>query len=134
MKPIKTQKRKIWGGTLILLAVMALSVRYASADRRGRMLSYAAWSGNNTMAYCLVLLGTNPNTIPHGTAGALHGAASTGNLKLMRFLMRHGADVNATLKFGITPLWEARRKGQRDAENLLLANGANPDTSTINPP
>lgn len=86
------------------------------------------------MAYCLVLLGTNPNTIPHGTAGALHGAASTGNLRLMRFLMRHGADVNVTLKFGITPLWEARRKGQREAENLLIANGANPDTSTINPP
>ena len=86
------------------------------------------------MAYCLVLLGTNPNTIPHGTGGALHGAASTGNLKLMRFLLRHGADVNATVKFGITPLWEARRKGQREAESLLLANGANPDTSTINPP
>ncbi len=86
------------------------------------------------MAYSLVLLGTNPNAIPHGTGGALHGAASTGNLKLMRFLMSHGADVNATLKFGITPLWEARRKGQLGAERLLLASGANPDTSTINPP
>jgi len=128
----KTQRWKLIGVTAALL--VAALLWFASADRRGRMLVRASWSGNNTLARCLVCLGTDPNKIPHGTGGALHGAAATGNLNLMRFLIHHGADVNARVKFGITPLWEARHSNQAEAEQLLLANGANPDTSSINAP
>jgi len=134
MSMTKTQRWKIVGVALIVLVVTQLLFWLASADRRGRMLAHASWSGNNTVAFCLVWLGTDPNTIPHGTGGALHGAAVHGNLDLMRFLIRHGADVNAPVKFGITPLWEARRYKQLEAERLLLENGANPDTSNIDPP
>jgi uncharacterized protein len=133
MMPLKVRRWKMLGFAAGILVVVLL-LWGASVDRRGRMLTHASWSGNNAMARCLVWLGTDPNKIPHGTGGALHGAAATGNLDLMQFLIRHGAGVNAPVKFGVTPLWEARHSNQMKAEELLIANGANPDTSNINPP
>ena len=64
----------------------------------------------------------------------MHFAAERGDIGLMRFLLAHGADINLPVKFGATPLYGAREYHQVIAERWLLAHGANPDTSHINPP
>ena len=104
-----------------------------STEDRGRWLQEAAWTNNTGRAKLLVRIGTDVD-FATGSGTALHGAASTGNIELMRFLVEHGATVDAKAKYGITPLWEARSYGRADAEQFLLAQGAHPDTSHINPP
>ena len=44
----------------------------------------------------------------------------------MRFLLDHGAEVDAPMKFGIIPLWEARQNDQDEAEKLLITHGVGP--------
>ena len=54
----------------------------------------------------------------------LHKAAESGHIAVMRFLIKHGADVNCRLDCGVTPLLIAAR-GQYQAVELLLLNRAN---------
>jgi ankyrin repeat protein len=122
-----------WTAILLTVALLALSVWDVSADKRGRWLHEAAWRNNTARAKLLVQLGTDVNyTTGNGTA--LHGAAYQGNIELMTFLIQHGAIVDQRTKFNITPLWQARQSRQAAAEQLLLAHGANPDTSEVNQP
>jgi ankyrin repeat protein len=122
----------IWS---LLVAVLLTALLWgASKDWRERRLNRAAWSGDTRTAKLLVWLGTAPDAIPHGWGGALQGAVETGNLPLLEFLLKHGADVDRPAKFGVTALYVARSGGRTEAEKFLLAHGANPDTSRINPP
>jgi len=116
-----------------LLLLAAGAFRLLPADFRGRRLLDAAAANDTTKIKVLLRLGADVNyTTGGGTA--LHGAAYNGNIELMTFLIEHGAAVDQAAKFGITPLWEARHNNQTAAEQLLLAHGANPDTSRIHPP
>jgi len=119
---------------VLAAALFATFVWKLSAEKRGRWLCQAAWADQTTKAKILVWLGTDVNSQPHGQESALHGAAYKGNTELMTFLIQHGAAVDQAAKFGVTPLWHAREKHQVAAEQLLITNGANPDTSGIDPP
>jgi ankyrin repeat protein len=125
--------------SLVIAAIVALSLlavgafRLMPADFRSRRLLNAAAENNTTKIKALLWLGADVN-FSTGSGTALHGAAYNGNIPLMTFLIEHGATVDQAAKFGITPLWEARMNHQLAAEQLLLAHGANPDTSHINPP
>lgn len=115
---------------ITLFAALAWIV---SADKRGKWLREAAWTDHTVRAKLLVWLGTDVNYAT-GSGSALHGAAYKGNIELMSFLIRHGAVVDQPAKYGVTALWWARKNKQSEAEKLLLAHGANPDTSHIHPP
>ena len=122
----------MWTVVVLSVAIAVVVFRYC-AERRGDWLVRAAWRGDTHKVRLFLALGADINTI-HGGATALHAAASKGDLALIRFLLEHGAHVDQAAKFGITPLWEAREHRQVAAEQLLIAHGADPDTSRINPP
>jgi ankyrin repeat protein len=56
---------------------------------------------------------------------ALHGAAVSGHMRVMKVLLDHGADVTVRDHDGQTPLALARAKGHADAIALLIEHGAN---------
>jgi ankyrin repeat protein len=55
---------------------------------------------------------------------ALHGAAVSGHVKVMKVLLDHGADVRLKDHQGQTPLALARAKGHTDVVALLKQHGA----------
>ena len=64
---------------------------------------------------------------------ALAEAAETGDVRNMARLLKQGVDVNATGKFGATPLWWSIRTLNKTGFAYLLAQGAqpNPPVETI---
>lgn len=132
-------KQSIRATLLLITAALALALLAAGAfrllpkDFQGRRLFGALRGGHTTQARLLVWLGTDPN-FQTGSGSAMHYAAATGDVALMQFLFNHGAIVDSAVKFGVTPLYEARRNHQPEAERFLLAHGANPDTSHIKVP
>src|SRR5690349_15808139 len=110
--------KRIVRATLIAIAAVfafALLVsgvyRLLPSDFRGRRLLDALHDGHPTRARLLVWLGTDPD-FQIGSGSAMHFAAATGDVALMRFLVFHGAQVDAPVKFGRTPLYEARQSHQ----------------------
>ena len=132
MKPLP---RRIFRWTAILLPIAFLGwfAWTISAEKRGRWLQEAAWTNDLSTAKILIWIGTDVN-FSTGSGTALHGAAYHGNIEMITFLLQHGAAVDQPAKFNETPLWRARSNKQSAAEQLLIAHGANPDTSHINPP
>ena len=55
---------------------------------------------------------------------ALHAASARNHLKIVQFLLRHGADVNALGLWGWTPLLLATVKGHLEVVRWLLEHGA----------
>lgn len=131
MEPIP-KRIIIWTGVLFCVAFAVIVFRYC-ADRRGDWLVRAAWRGDERKVRLYLALGADVNS-RLGGGTALHAAAHNGDLAMMQFLLDRGAAVDAKAKFAITPLWQARFSKQTAAEQLLIAHGANPDTSNINPP
>uniref|UniRef100_A0A8U8CD64 Ankyrin-1 n=1 Tax=Geospiza parvula TaxID=87175 RepID=A0A8U8CD64_GEOPR len=62
----------------------------------------------------------------------LHVASHYGNIKLVKFLLQHQADVNAKTKLGYTPLHQAAQQGHTDVVTLLLKHGASPNEISTN--
>jgi ankyrin repeat protein len=60
---------------------------------------------------------------------AMHRAASKGQLKILKLLIKHGGNINAVNKRKETPLYLAAASGHKKTINLLVKNGA--DTSII---
>ncbi|ANB59930.1 ankyrin repeat domain-containing protein [Anoxybacteroides amylolyticum] len=54
----------------------------------------------------------------------LHYAIDSGDIELVRLLVQHGADVNATNEAGTTPLMKAAQFGQTEIVKFLYAHGA----------
>ncbi len=108
---------------LFVLAIVAF--RLLPGDFRGRRLLNALNGGHTTVARALIVLGTNPNfTTGHGTA--MHYAAATGDVDLMRFLVKNGAAVDVPGVGGLTPYQVAQLKGYVRAQRYLLDQGAKP--------
>ncbi len=88
-------------------------------------LHSAAMKGH--AAVCEVLLragaGVNVQTAPQGYA-PLHSAAFAGHLAAIRVLLAHGGDRNLTNYRGERPADTAKRQGQSEAAQLLLADSA----------
>ncbi|KAH8389317.1 hypothetical protein KR215_000249, partial [Drosophila sulfurigaster] len=62
----------------------------------------------------------------------LHYAADFGQLKMIKFLVDIGADVNSEDKYNITPLLAAILEGHTDCVVFLLEKGANSQGITPN--
>jgi uncharacterized protein len=63
--------------------------------------------------------------VRHERATALHFAAINGRLDAVRWLLEHGAALDAEDdEFGMTPVAWANEKGQRPMVDFLLAQGA----------
>jgi hypothetical protein len=79
------------------------------------------------------LRGRAPDFFSDPQVRALAVAAERGNVHKMEELIAHGANVNGTGRFDVTPLWWAIRTQSKSGFSYLLAHGAqpNPKVSTI---
>ncbi|HEX8601141.1 MAG TPA: ankyrin repeat domain-containing protein [Pseudoduganella sp.] len=84
-------------------------------------LMMAAFKNNMPAVKALLVRGAQVNR-PGWTA--LHYAASTGALDIMRVLLEHHAYIDAESPTKVTPLMLAAREGQEGAVKLLLEEGA----------
>ena len=64
---------------------------------------------------------------PYKYGTPLYGHAGRGNLEICRFLITHGADVEAEDDANKTPLYAAADRGHLEIVKLLLENGADPN-------
>uniref|UniRef100_A0A8B9L4R7 Ankyrin 3 n=1 Tax=Astyanax mexicanus TaxID=7994 RepID=A0A8B9L4R7_ASTMX len=70
---------------------------------------------------CITCMGYTP----------LHVACHYGNVKMVHFLLKNQAKVNAKTKNGYTPLHQAAQQGHTHIINLLLQHGAAPNELTV---
>jgi ankyrin repeat protein len=96
-------------------------------DSNGRMpLSYAAASGNVTIAKTLLDGGARADYRDSTGGTALHWAAQTGHTEIITLLLTAKATVDAQNKQGITPLMMAAANSKVEAIRALLTAGADP--------
>ena len=85
------------------------------------LLAYV-WRDNKKATERLLELGANVNLRDADGDTALHGAAESGNVEIMRLLLDKGADPNTRNKQGGTPLMWAAVFGNDEAARLLLTD------------
>ncbi|HEV2547399.1 MAG TPA: ankyrin repeat domain-containing protein [Stellaceae bacterium] len=96
-------------------------------DSNGRPpLSYAAASGNTTIAKMLLDAGARVDYRDSTGGTALHWAAQTGHLEIITLLLAAKATVDAQNKQGITPLMMAAANSKIEAIRALVTAGADP--------
>lgn len=87
---------------------------------------YACSSGNLTQMKKYLAEGGDINFMAFGMT-ALHHATSSGSLKVVRFLIQNGADLNLVDKMKLTPLMLACNRGKKVGGRMaseLLSAGA----------
>lgn len=84
-------------------------------------LIWAASQGNLTAISKLVAQGVSLEAADYDLRTAMHLAAAEGETGVLRYLLAHGATVNARDRWGSTPLDEAIRHNAVDAAELLRA-------------
>lgn len=60
----------------------------------------------------------------------LHVACHFGQVNMVRFLLQHGAQIDAVTKIGYTPLHQAAQQGHGIIVKMLLEHGASPNAVT----
>ena len=118
------------------LEALAVLLRHG-ADPSNTSVSPFGWSplhicaanGRAEAAEMLIRSGADVCAADSGELGqtALHVAASNGHGTLCSILCSAGAAIDATDKFGATPIHEACRGGHRDTVETLLCLGADPN-------
>ncbi len=88
-------------------------------------LMLAVYYLDNDTAEKLVDHGANVNN--PGTWSPLHYAAAADNTKMVNYLIKKGADINARTLRGFTPLYMAARDGSAETVEALLKAGARKD-------
>lgn len=122
------------GHTHLVMDMIAAGSPATAKDARGvSLIEWCAYHGDVTAIRFLLLNGERLATL--GDNLDLNGAVFHGHIRLVRFLIEHGADVNHPLPdTGETPLHAALCKADRpefdDILNLLLDAGANPNIAT----
>lgn len=83
---------------------------------------------NETTLYLLSLPGNPTTKLTHDSRTYLHWAAYKGNTDLIKWLLKHGADVHLTDSKGNTPLVFGASAGLKDPHiyELFFQNGVNP--------
>ena len=113
------------------LSIAAYGVQLSDADG-GDRLHHAAASGDLELARSLVAQdggsGAVVNARAPGGATPLHAAAQYGQRLVAELLLRHDADVDATMgQQGITALHVAAQFGQHEVASALIESGARVD-------
>ncbi|CAG9466323.1 unnamed protein product [Pedinophyceae sp. YPF-701] len=115
----------------VALLLAAGSVRGdASYDPRDPDICKGALAGNLLQVEWAINVGKQDvnyrfcGTSPHMP---IHGAAETGNLEIVRYLVENGADVNALDNDDETALHEAAEDGHLEVVKYLIAVGVDPD-------
>ncbi|MDD4954920.1 MAG: ankyrin repeat domain-containing protein [Candidatus Omnitrophica bacterium] len=73
---------------------------------------------------CMFELAPGPGPDYYGTPGSLHKAAWKGDLERVRQHLNKRENVNATSRYGFTPLFLAADSGHLEAARLLIEQGA----------
>ena len=98
------------------------------SEPRARPLYYAALCGFEQLVEHLTLKHPQYASARGGQRGtALHSASAQGHLQVVRYLLRHGVDVNLRDSGLETPLLLASWKGHCDVIRCLLEHGADVD-------
>ncbi|XRB09682.1 potassium channel skor [Pycnococcus provasolii] len=103
-----------------ILAKNGASVAYA--DPSGPLCTAAAESDLDGLG-TLLDNGVNPDAADYDDRCALHLASSNGNLQVVEYLLRRGANVNARDRWTGSPLLDAITHGHEICAKLLYANG-----------
>ena len=69
------------------------------------------------------------NAQDHRGVGAMHSLALSGNMRLMKWLTVHSAELDLQTEHGTTALMLASKRGSQEGAALLLAAKANPNLS-----
>src|SRR5688572_14702486 len=127
-------ERIVDGRTDLVFDYLAAGHAATSKDRRGRpLITWCAYHGDVSAVRFLLRSGESLKSL--GDNLDLNGAAFHGHWQLCQFLIEKGADVNHPLPdTAETPLHAALCKANRPAYDhvveVLLANGANPNSVT----
>lgn len=114
---VRTRARKVFA-LLLDTEGVKLDARSLNGDTA---LMVAAFQSDTAMAIALIDKGVEINR-PGWTA--LHYAAASGNVAIIRRLLDESAFIDAESPNRTTPLMMAARSGHRDAARLLLDEGA----------
>lgn len=102
-----------------------------ATDECGSALTELAddWRNNLPLIHFLLARGANPDARDDRQRTALFFAVGRGNLEHARELLSHGADVNATDRYGITPYCLTGEPGPM--RRLLRKAGAKPKRKSL---
>eukprot|EP00750_Incisomonas_marina_P021587 INCI457.1.p1 GENE.INCI457.1~~INCI457.1.p1 ORF type:complete len:678 (-),score=104.58 INCI457.1:1448-3481(-) len=90
-----------------------------SSDERSRALMWAASENDNTRAMQLILSILDINASDYDGRTAIHVAASSGHLEMVKYLVANGANVDVCDRFGNTPLDDAKRENFKEIVSYL---------------
>mmetsp|Transcript_65338 Transcript_65338/g.116479 ORF Transcript_65338/g.116479 Transcript_65338/m.116479 type:complete len:427 (-) Transcript_65338:229-1509(-) len=91
---------------------------------RGMDLFFVAAEGSVEQAKILLDARVDPNFRDYEQRCPLHVAAGFGNIPMMKLLVERGADVNATDRWGFTPVYQCEQGKHSKAARMLKGNGA----------
>lgn len=94
------------------------------ADEETILLNAVAREDTASVRRVLANGRVNINVIRHPGLSPLHRACITGNLNIVKLLLRYGADLNQVSKTGTTALKIAALHGHFDVSEYLIAMGA----------
>lgn len=98
--------------------------RFASGPHAVNFMIHAAATGDLSTVKALLDHGILVDARDREKKTALHGAAVEGDVAVIAFLIKQGADVNAVSLWGNSPLEDAISMDRTDAAKYLEAHGA----------
>ena len=126
--PVADAVQKADKATLTALLKQKADVNAAQGDGM-TALHWAAYRGDTEAADALVKAGANVKVVTrNGNITPFSLACQNGNAAMIQLLLTAGADPNAVILEGQTPLMTAAHSGNLDAVNVLLSRGVNVNT------